>query len=446
MKLAVVGGGIAGLSAAWESRAEGSVTVFEPGRLGGRILTEPFDGRSIELGPDAFLTRTQAAVDLCAELGLDDLIAPAAGRTLLWWKDRLRPLPEGLVLGVPKELLPVARSGLLSPWGMVRALGDIVRPAADLAEDVSVGDLVAHRFGREIADRLVDPLVGSIHAGHIDELSAGATVPQLLDSARRRRSLYLGLRRMPIQPSRHAPFLTPRAGLGSMVRALVGRLESDGVEVRSEPVQHLEADRSGWRLSPSSEVFDAVVIATDAATAAALIGPDAPTGLRQIRYASVALTTVSFDSFELPAGINGFLVPRQSGWLTTACSFASSKWPHWAPPGRVLLRLSSGRDGDPRHEELSDEDLVARHVEELRTALPPTGSPVSWRVQRWPQSFPQYRVGHPRLVDGIESDLRARFPGLAVCGSSYGGAGIPACIDSGRRAARSVLTSTALTR
>jgi protoporphyrinogen/coproporphyrinogen III oxidase len=153
----------------------------------------------------------------------------------------------------------------------------------------------------------------------------------------------------------------------------------------------------------------------------------------------VALTIASFQSFEVPAGVNGFLVPADSGWITTACSFASSKWPHWAAPDRVLLRLSSGRDGDRRPEELSDEDLVARQVDELGLALPQAGSPVSWRVHRSPQSFPQYRVGHPHLVEEIEEELCTRFPNVAVCGSAYRGAGIPACIASGRRAARMLL-------
>jgi oxygen-dependent protoporphyrinogen oxidase len=444
VRVAVVGGGITGLAAAWEARADCSVTVFEPGRLGGRILTEPFDGRRVELGPDAFLTRTPAAVDLCAELGMEDLVAPGAGRTLVWWRGQLRPLPEGLVLGVPRQLLPVARSGLLSPWGMVRALGDVVLPVGDLSEDVSVGDLVTRRFGRQVADRLVDPLVGSIHAGSIDELSAAATVPQLLESARRHRSLYLGLRRMPIQPASRSPFLTPRGGLTTMVSALVDGLTTAGVELRAEPVERIEADRSGWRLDPSAESFDAVVIATDASTAAGLLGAEAPAGLRQIGYTSVALTVMSCSSFDLPAGVNGFLVPRQSGWLTTACSFASSKWPQWAPPGRVLLRVSAGREGDRRHEDLGDEELVARHVEELQEALPGAPAPVASKVQRWPDSFPRYRVGHPRLVEGIEAELRSHFPGVAVGGSSYGGAGIPACIGSGRRAARSLLARAVL--
>jgi oxygen-dependent protoporphyrinogen oxidase len=172
--VAVVGGGISGLAAAWELHPRSEVSVYEGQRLGGKILTEPFEGRDVECGPDAFITRTPDAVGLCAELGIDDLVGPQAGGTLLWWRGQLRALPEGLVLGAPKRLVPLIMSGLLSPAGLLRASADLFLPRRSFGADVSVRTLVAARFGSEVADRLVDPLVGGIHAGRTEDLSSVA--------------------------------------------------------------------------------------------------------------------------------------------------------------------------------------------------------------------------------------------------------------------------------
>lgn len=431
-----MGGGIAGLSAAWELSETAEVTVFEPGRPGGRILSEPFEGRTVEAGPDAFITRVPDALDLCAELGIGDLVHPEAGRTLIWWRGRLRPLPDGLVLGVPKRLGPVIRSGLLGPTGLLRAAADLVLPATAPAGDLSVRQLVARRFGAQVADRLVDPLVGGIHAGTIDQLSAEATVPQLVQAARGSRSLLLGLRRAGGTAPAGAIFATPRAGLGALVDALVSQLSGRGVSVEPMEATAVRPTPEGWRVQPWDGTFDAVILATASDVAARLLGEAAPAGLRAIETSSVSLVTYGYGGVQTPPGANGILVPRSGGLITTACSFASAKWPHWAGPGRTILRVSAGRYADERAMAMGDDELAGRMAEEVATMTGWDRAPDTWRVSRWPRSFPQYRVGHRELVGTVEAGLRRDFPGVGVCGSSYGGAGIPACIASGRAAGR----------
>lgn len=445
MRAAVVGGGIAGLAAAWELCDRAEVTVFEPGRLGGRIITEPFEGRPVDCGPDAFLVRSPAAVELCAELGVDDLVAPAAGRALIWWNGRLEPVPEGTVFGAPTRLRPLLGSRLISPLGALRAAADLVLPARRPTGDLSVRRLIAGRYGAEVADRLVDPLVGSIHAGRSEDLSAEATVPQLFAAASSGRSLIKALggaaRRSAAGGEGGPPgpvFLAPREGLQALVDALVSRLCDRGTAFEARRVDRVRA--AGDVVEVDGGRFDAGILAVGAREAARLLGEAAPTGLGCEPAASVALVTMGFRHIDLPPGVSGLLVPRPEGHLMTACSFASEKWPHWAGPDRTLMRVSAGRFGDHRIDTLGDEDLIERLAAELSRALgePAAAAPETWRVSRWPDAFPQYMVGHVRLVASVGESMTATMPRVALCGSSYNGIGIPACVASGREAAKKV--------
>jgi oxygen-dependent protoporphyrinogen oxidase len=445
MKVAVVGGGIAGLAAAWELRGRADVTVFEPGRPGGKLRTEEFLGHPVDTGPDAFIARVPDGLELCRELGLDrDLVAPAATRALLWWRGRLRALPEGLLLGAPQRLGPVIRSGLLTPAGIARASFDLVAPPTRRDGDVPVRELIAARFGAEVADRLVDPLLGGIHAGTTSELSAEATAPQLLDAARSSRSLLLGLRRLAAAGTDEPIFLAPRQGMQALSDRLVTALQERGVGFEPVAVSGLRSLPGGQlALEPASETFDGAVLAVPAAVAADLLDPDgaaaaATAGLRTIQTASVVVTTLAYraDELALPAGASGFLVPKEEGRLLTACSFGSSKWPHWSEPGTAILRVSAGRAHDDRPFQLDDARLVDLVQEEVAEALGARATPTAWRVHRWPGSFPQYTVDHLKRVATIEAALRRALPRVTLAGASYRGSGIPACIASGRRAAR----------
>lgn len=442
VRVAVVGAGIAGLAAAWHLSDRAEVSIFDPAGPGGKLVTPPFGSGAIDAGPDAFLVRVPEALDLCREMGIDDtLVHPDPGRTLLWTDAGPRPLPEGLVLGAPTRLGPVLRSRLLTVGGIARAAMDLAKPRSRFDEDLSTRDLIRTRFGDEVADRLVDPLVGAIHAGTTARLSAEATVPQLLAVARRHRSLLLGLRSV-ASPSPKAPiFATPAAGLQSLVAALVHRLDERGITWQPQQVSGVRRHPSG--VAVGDELFDGVVLAVMAPTAAGLLGADAPPGLGHIRFASVALVTMSFPDADLAAvsGVNGLLVPRSRGSLMTACSFGSNKWPQWRTPGTGIVRISTGHDQDRRAFDLDDATLVDRLVSELGEALGRPASPVRARVTRWPSSFPQYDVGHVRWVDAIDAHLGRALPLVALAGCSYRGAGIPACIASGRRAADRLLAA-----
>lgn len=446
----MAGAGIAGLSAAWALSAHPDVEVVvrDPAPPGGKLRTTPLAGRPVEEGPDAFLTRVPEAVALCEELGLGaELVAPAAGRSMLWWGGRLRPLPDGLVLGVPASVGAVARSGILSPLGALRAGLDLVAPRRPDTGDVTVRDLVAGRFGAQVADRLVDPLVGGIHAGRTDRLSAAATVPQLVAAARRSRSLLRGLR-APAGGAGGPVFLTPRGGLSELVGRLVDALADRGVVLERAAVGAV-APVAGAGVEVDGERADGAVLALPAPEACEVLrgsSPAAAAGLGGIEHASVALVTLAFAEGDLvpPPGVNGYLVPRPEGRLTTAVSFASSKWPHWAAPGQVLLRVSAGRHLDERAERLSDDALVARLVDELGEALDrPLPAPAAARVSRWPRSFPQYTVGHLDRVAAVEASLARDLPGVVLAGAALRGSGIPACIASGRRAAAGLLAGRA---
>ncbi|MCL2393640.1 MAG: protoporphyrinogen oxidase [Acidimicrobiaceae bacterium] len=453
-RVAVVGGGIAGLAAARDLvRAGAEVTLYEPAQLGGKIRTERFAGRRVELGADAFLTRVPDAVALCRELGMEaDLVAPSAGHAALWWDDRLITLPSDLVLGAPARLGGVARSGILSPLGVLRAGLDWVLPATPPPVDLSVWELIASRFGGEVADRLVDPLVGGIHAGRTVELSAAATTPQLLGAARKRRSLARALREatggVAAVGAKGPVFLAPRGGLGELTDRLVTGLITEGAVIQRRGVEQITlapgepgAADPGVAIDGEDRLFDGAVLAVPAATAAGLLGPAAPSGLGGIPTATVTMTLLAYrtDELAVPEGLSGFLVPRPGGRLVTACSFASSKWPHWSEPGTTLLRVSVGRDGDDRQDHLDDEALADAVVREMGLALRTSAKPTETRVVRWPDAFPQYRVGHLDLVKRIEEELRRKAPTVTLAGASYRGSGIPACIRSGRDAAAAVL-------
>jgi oxygen-dependent protoporphyrinogen oxidase len=438
LSFAVVGGGIAGLAAAWDLRHLGNVTVFEPGPLGGSIRTSPFENHPVDEGADAFLTRVPDAVKLCGELGLEgELVAPGVGSSAIWSAGRLRRLPGGLVLGVPRQMSGLVRSRILSPFGVARAALDLVLPRRLSPGSLSVRDLVADRFGFQVADRLVDPLVGGIHAGWTGELGAAEVIPQIVAAAERSRSLLLGLRSGP-EGGGGPIFLAPRAGLGRLIECLVESLRESGVRFVVGAAEQIRSDRGGIvHVDPFPADFDAVVVATPGRVTARLLGPDEVIdALAAVPTASVVLTVLSLPDTDVPPDLNGFLVPRGEKRLMTACSFASNKWPHWAEPGRALVRISAGRHRDQAALDLDDDALVDRLLSELGEAL---GTPVSAgtaRVSRWPDAFPQYRVGHAAVVTSVEERLGRLHPRVALAGSTYRGSGIPACIASGRRAAR----------
>jgi len=464
-RVIVVGGGISGLAAAWELTggaqprpdAPAIVVLESSPRLGGVLRSDEFGGRVVDMGPDGFLGRRPEAVDLCREVGLADALVPIAGRgASVWARGRLRPLPDGLALGIPTRFWPTARSGVLGFRGQLGLARDAVLPRPDMRGpigDRSVGPLVARKLGQRVVDTLVDPLIGGIHAGSVDDMSAAAVFPPLLAAAQRRGGLMRALRAEVPAPDPDGPplFWSLDGGMALLVQALAARLGERGVNIRlSTPVDGLERRDDAWAVWSGGQAreADAVVLTAPAPATAALLRPhddEAAALLQAIEYASVVLVTLRAGVDDVPSPLygTGFLVPRRSPhrgrepWAVTACTFLDRKWPHLARDGEVLLRASLGRMDDARPDGWSDAEAVDAAWEELGVLLGVTARPLEAVVVRCPRALPQYRVHHLLRTAGIESAV-ARLGGVAVAGAAYHGVGIPACIASGRAAAHTL--------
>ncbi len=443
MKIAVVGGGITGLAAAWElaTTAPGvTVEVHERAdRLGGKIHTTPFAGRLVDEGPDAFLVRLPAVMDLVRELGLEDqVVHPAERRAYLWSRGELRPLPARHVLGVPTDLDDLAATGLLTTEELAetdRAMSVPSRPVE--GDDVSVATLVGDAVGRPALERVTAPLLGGINAGDVDDMSAALLAPQLLAAGRHADGLLAGLRAQQAAADPDAPiFGAFRGGLGVLADALVEGLRERGVTFhlgeRVRGLGHLDADGTVLAL-PAHAATDLLADA----------GPGAAALLNTIAYASVVLVTfaVPAAAVDRPLDASGFLVPRPEGLLMTACSWASTKWAHLGEDDTVVLRASAGSGGDDRARHLHEDELVHTLWGELATTMGVRGEPAEVRVSPWPESLPQYQVGHAALVADIEDTLAAEHPAVALAGAAYHGVGLPACVADGRAAARRLLAA-----
>lgn len=441
----VIGAGITGLTVGYELLEEGlDVAVLEASdRVGGKLHTVEWLGRQVEVGADAFLARHPAAQELATRVGLgEDLVEPAAGQVWLWTRGRLRHLPEGTVLGVPTKPAALARSGVLRPGGLLRAMTEPLLPWRETLGDRSIGDVVGERFGAAVVDQLVEPLLGGVYAGRADELSAQSTAPMIADAARTRRSLTAALRdyRQRTVGSANGPvFQTLASGLARLPEELASRL---GDRVRtSTPVVALDAtDDGAWQVTSPAGIVDSstVVLCVPAYHASDLVLPASravAAELAAIRYASVAVVTLAYGRHardELPPG-SGMLVPRSEGRLVKASTWVSRKWPQHAGGDHVLLRASVGRIDDERWRDLDEDELVRRVDAEIRRATGISRPAEHAMVTRWEQSLPQYVVGHAARVDRIRAGLPE---GLFLAGAAYDGVGISPCVASARAAAR----------
>jgi protoporphyrinogen/coproporphyrinogen III oxidase len=464
----VVGGGISGLATAWflrEANPSIRVLVLEAEeRVGGKISSTSIGGVQVDSGPDAFLARVEGAVELAQAVGLgEELIAPATGKAWLWSRGKLRALPEGLVLGVPSRFRPLLSSGILSAPGLVRAAWGVLRggtgSAGALGDDPTVTQAIGRHLGQEVVDRLVDPLLGGINASSSDRLSLRSAAANLADPAASAR-LMSALRErgasaaggsigVEVGPAQRPVFLAPRTGVHALVEQLRVHLNTvvhSGVcatgITRTAPVASATEQKPAWQITTSRGTYRAavVILATPAFISAPLISQSnqaASIEMAAIRTASVALTQLTFPAtVQLPAG-SGMLVPRVEHRFMTASSWWNQKWPHLQIPGQVLIRASTGRDGDDRFTQLDDDEVVASLCRDLRDMLDITIPPTEARVTRWNNGFPQYDSGHAERVGKIKRALMST-PGLHVTGASYNGIGIPACIRSAKVSASAV--------
>jgi protoporphyrinogen/coproporphyrinogen III oxidase len=441
VRVVVVGGGLAGLTAAYLLRQRGDeATVLEAApEPGGKLRRAEVGGVGVDVGAESMLNRRPEGVGLARELGLD-VEHPATISSRIWTRGGLRPLPRSL-MGVPRDLDELRRSGVLSPAGVDRVAAEQpgVRVGEEAGDDVSVGELVGSRLGEEVVDRLVEPLLGGVYAGHARLLSARATVPQLVQVAERGPMLgaHLPVSDVPV-------FAGLSGGLAGLAAALAAR-----VDVRTgATVRELARTAAGFRVvvgpttAPELVEADAVVLATPAAPTARLlagIAADAAAELAAIEYASMAVVTLAFRAEDVTGldGSSGFLVPPVDGRAIKASTFSFVKW-DWvrragATHGLVHLRTSLGRHREEAVLQRSDDELVALSLADLADAVGLRGRPVDSHVQRWGGALPQYAVGHVERVARVRAALAA-VPRLVVCGAAYDGVGIPAVIASARRA------------
>ena len=444
--MVVVGAGVAGLAAARDLVAAGhDVVVLEAtDRVGGKLRREPVGGVTVDVGAEAMLNRRPEGVELARDLGLP-VEHPALASSRIWTRGALRPLPRSL-MGVPLDLRELEASGVLTAAGMERVRAEATLPPSTVDGDVSVGDLVDARFGPEVTDRLVEPLLGGVYAGHARLLSARASVPQLVALAERGS---LTGQAATVPTTYEGPvFAGIAGGMGRLPELLASTLT-----VRTgTTVRELRRTPTGWSLTvgpttaPEEVTADAVVLAVPAAPAARLLAdpvPVAASELAQVESASMVVVTFAFRASTSPelAGTDssGFLVPPVDGRRIKASTFSFAKW-GWvreAGDGLLFLRTSLGRHREEVALQATDEELVAWSLADLRDAVGLTAEPVDVHVQRWGGGLPQYAVGHLDRVERIRAAV-AGAPGLAVCGATYDGVGIPAVIGSAHRAAREV--------
>jgi protoporphyrinogen/coproporphyrinogen III oxidase len=461
--VAIVGGGIAGLAAAYFLRdAPVRVTVLESApRIGGKLAVSEIAGIPVDEGAEAMLARRPEGTGLVDAVGLaGQLVNPGTTAAAIWTRGALRPLPAGQLMGVPGDLAALARSGVLSPPGLARAALDLVLPTSRPDGDVAVARQVGARLGREVVDRLVEPLLGGVYAGRADELSFEATLPGLAAAARNHRTL-TGAARSVLSGAKAAEqrpvFTTLAGGLGTLPPAVA---EASGATIRTGvTVRELRRTPGGWQLTvgsadkPELVRADAVVVAVPARPASRLLRAEVPAAgaaLGEIEYASMAIVTLAFPraAFPQPLRGSGYLVPPADGRAVKAVTFSTVKWPHLTDPTGPLapagdgadcaaVRCSIGRIGEEQVLQRPDEDLARLARAELGEAVGVSGPPIAARVTRWGGALPQYTVGHEARAARIRAAVAGQ-PGLAVCGAAYDGLGIPACIATARRAASEI--------
>lgn len=446
--VAIIGGGIAGLSAAYELSTRGvSFVLLEASdRLGGLIRTERIAGYTIDAGADSMLAEKPAALRLCEELGLGPrLITSTPPRTAYVFADgRLHALPPRSILGIPTTPDALASYDLLS----ARARDDVIRLGSDLARreharpaarDESVADFFRRQFGAETVSRIAQPLLGGIHAGDVEALSILSVAPRLTAAEETKGSVVHAFRDAPA-PDPDGMFRSLRGGMGELVFAIASRLPPDAIRLNT-PARTLARSAATYRVATERETFDArsVLIAAPAYAASQLLKPIAPDLAdlcARIPYVSTASVALAWPraSVTHPLNGSGFVVARRHSALRmTACTWVTSKWEDRAPEGMVLLRAFVGGATDPDAADLADEPLTATAARDVRDVLGAIGDPMLACVHRWIRAGAQHNVGHRALVARIEQQL-ASLGGLFVAGSGFRAIGVPDCIADGRTA------------
>jgi protoporphyrinogen/coproporphyrinogen III oxidase len=456
IRIAIIGGGISGLSAAYtleEPRRAGAVdyTIYESSsNLGGVLRTEHIEGCIVEAGPDSFITEKPWASDLCRELGLGDQLIgsnDADRKTYILVRGRLIPMPDGLMFMVPTKILPTGFSPLFSWSTKLRMARELFHSPRAAEGDESVASLVERHYGTEMVDRLADPLLSGVYGGEAASLSVRAVLARFAEMERTHgslgRAMLAARKKMPRRTNQPAPplFTSLKNGMHQLVEALVPKLNQPSL-LTNTPVRSIQTEPGRWKINAGtkSNDFDAVILALPALAAAQILStcnPELSAELGAIAYSSSITVGLGYDRDvrqTLPPGF-GFLVPRSEGKRLLAATFVHNKFPHRAPDDRGLLRCFFAGSNAENIWQLSDDEIIAIVRNELQQILGLRAVPLFARVYKWKSAMAQYGVGHLDRLDRIER-LRQQLPGLALAGNGYRGIGVPDCIRSGRDAAQ----------
>jgi oxygen-dependent protoporphyrinogen oxidase len=461
-RVAIIGGGISGLSAAYaleKERAKGNpieYRLYESSpRLGGAMYSEIVDGCVVEAGPDSFISEKPWAAALCRDLGIGDQLIGSNDNDRKTWivsGKRLIPLPDGLMFLVPTKILPTAFSPLFSWNTKIRIAKELLHPPRPMHEDESVAAFIDRHFGREMVDRLADPMLSGIYGGNTDRLSVRATLGRFVEMEEKygslsRAMLVANKKMKSVMAGKPKPplFTSLRNGMRQMVDAVVARVTREWLLLNTQ-VDSLEKLGDEYFVNLASgetKAFDSIILATPANIAGHLlanIDNGLSADLQQIPYSSSVTVTLVYDMAELrnlPGG-HGFLVPRSEGRRMRACTFVHNKFPHRAPPDKGILRCFLGGANDEAILQLSDEEMLAIVQRELREIIHLDAQPRIQRLYRWRGAMAQYPPGHLERVDRIEKAV-ATIPGLALAGNAFRGIGVPDCVRTGTVAAATVL-------
>lgn len=453
--IAVIGGGITGLASAFylqkkikeEDLPYQCILLDSSPRLGGKIQTSFRDGFVIEKGPDSFLASKQSPIRLAQEVGLDgELVASKPGKSFVLIRDRLHPIPGG-DKGISANISPFITSSLFSPLGKLRAAADLILPSNSQAEDQSLGEFFRYRFGTEVLENFIEPLLSGIYTGHIERLSLQSTFPQFHQIEQQYRSLIIGMKKSSVTVEKvigKDGFLTFKTGLQSFVEAIEKKLEPDSV-IKGVKVELMDKTSGQYKICLNNNrviMADSVIISAGHQAAYQMLDDlisVAP--LKELESTSVATVNLAFNKSAIKKDLKGssFVVARNSDYSITSCTLTHKKWPHAVPEGKVLLRCYVGRVGDEAIINLSDKEISKIVLEDLNKTMSITEEPDFTIVTRWKEAMPQYKIGHKQRIQQVEDNLYNQLPGVFIAGSSYTGIGMPDCIDQAEAAVEKVL-------
>jgi oxygen-dependent protoporphyrinogen oxidase len=458
-KVVIIGGGIAGMTTAFylqkiiqENQLPIEIKLIEAShRLGGKLQTVVRDGFIIERGPDSFLAHKTSMIRLAKEVGMEHLLVPSwAGKSYVLANEELHPMPGGSIMGIPTEIGPFVTTSLFSIPGKIRAAADFVLPKSESGEDQSLGEFFRRRLGNEVVEKLIEPLLSGIYAGDIDQLSLMSTFPQFYEVEQKYRSLIIGMKKTkppePKQPSnsKSGGFLTFKTGLQSFVDAIEAKLKPETI-LKGHRVEKIIKGDEGYQVylnNGESLNANCIVAATPHKVTQSIFSQYSffdP--LKSMPSTSVATIALAFpkDAIKKEIDGTGFVVSRNSDYSITACTWVHKKWLHSTPDGKVLLRCYVGKAGDQTIVDLSDDQITKIVLEDLKKTMDIIVNPDFIVVSRWKNAIPQYTVGHKQRLETIYKYMKTELPGVFLTGSSYGGIGMPDCIEQGEEAVKSVL-------